>query len=138
MAQLSRFDLLIVLRNQVRDRGLVQRALAVEAVMEELAGALGHDPALWGLAGLGADIDVRMTAQHPERRGVVAEELLLAEGAPAEVAAAARARHQSPPGQMTTLARALVVAAAQVDGAPVDARVQACRELLGLEAAEAE
>jgi predicted hydrolase (HD superfamily) len=129
---LSRFELLMVVRNQLRDRALVDRALAVEAAMERLAAALGADPTLWGLAGLGADIDVRLTAHHPERLGLVAEELLLAEGAPAEVAAAARARHEAPPERMPPLARALVVAEAEVDGGPESARVRACRELLGL------
>ena len=129
---LSRFELFIVVRNQVRDRTLVDRALAVEAEMERLATLLGHDAELWGLCGLGADIDVRLTAQHPERRGVVAEELLLAEGAPAEIAAAARARHEGAPERMAPLARALVLAEALVDDEPEDARARACRELLGL------
>jgi predicted hydrolase (HD superfamily) len=130
---LSRFELAIVVRNQVRDRALVARARAVEAAMERLAAALGADIELWGLAGLGADLDVRLTAAHPERRGMVVEELLLAEGAPVEVAAAARARHEAAPERMTRLTRALVVAEAEVDGRPVDARVAECRRLLGLE-----
>ena len=129
---LSRFELLMVVRNQVRAKALVDRAVAVEAEMEALAAVLGGDPAVWGLAGLGADIDVRLTAQHPERRGIVAEELLRAEGAPPEVAAAERARHHAAPAQMTPLARALVVAEAQVDGAPDDSRVAECRRLLDL------
>src|SRR6185503_18690153 len=59
--------------------------------MEELARETGADPALWGLAGLGAGIDGKLAAGNPERRGVMAEELLLTEGVPAEAAAAARA-----------------------------------------------
>jgi uncharacterized protein len=128
---LTRFELTIVVRTQLRERALVDRAFAVEAAMEALAARLGQDPELWALAGLGADIDVRLTAHRPDRRGAVAEEILLTEGAPAEVAAAARLRHQASPETMTMLARALVVAVAEVDGSE-DARTAACRELLGL------
>jgi predicted hydrolase (HD superfamily) len=128
---LSRFELAIVVRNQLRDRALVARARALEAAMERLASALGADVELWGLAGLGAELDARLTAAHPERRGAVVEDLLLAEGAPAEVAAAARARHEAAPVRMTQLARALVVAVADLDGR-VDARAAECRQLLGL------
>ncbi len=112
---LGRFELMLVLRNQVGDRALVRRSLAVEAVMEELAGALGHDAVLWGLCGLGADIDAELTAGNPDRRGGVAEELLLTEGAPAEVAAAARLQHGGAVAGMPPLARGLVAAGALVD-----------------------
>ena len=112
---LGRFELFLALRNQVADRGRVKRALAVEAVMEELATALGHDPGLWGLAGLGADIDVELTAQNPDRRGGVAEELLLTEGVPAAAAAAARLFRDGAVTGLPPLVQGLVVADAAVD-----------------------
>jgi predicted hydrolase (HD superfamily) len=109
---IGRLDLYIVLRNQLADKALSRRALAVEAVMEALARAAGHDPAMWGLAGLGADIDVKLAAQNPERRGVIAEELLLAEGVPAEAAAAARRWRADPgrPGELPPIVQGLVAA----------------------------
>jgi predicted hydrolase (HD superfamily) len=109
-AGIGRLELFIVLRAQLADRALVRRALAVEAVMEELARAAGADVALWGLAGLGCDIDVTLTAHNLERRGAVAEELLRAEGVPAEAAAAARLMRAPDVDTLPPLARALVVA----------------------------
>jgi predicted hydrolase (HD superfamily) len=111
---LGRFDLFVVLRNQVRDKRLVRRALAVEAVMEELAKAAGADAERWGLAGLGADIDAALCARAPERLGKVASELLLAEGAPADVAAAAATRRAGDPAELAPMAAALCAADALV------------------------
>lgn len=105
---IGRLDLFIVLRNQLADKALLRRALAVEAVMEDLARETGADPTLWGLAGLGADIDAKLTALNPDRRGAVAEELLRTEGVPAEAAAAARLVRHGPPAELPPIARALV------------------------------
>jgi predicted hydrolase (HD superfamily) len=117
---IGRLDLFIVLRNQLADRGLVRRAIAVEAVMEELARAVGADAALWGLAGLGADIDARLAERNPERRGEVAEELLLTEGVPAEAAAAARRFRRGEVGELGPIARGLVAASWLVDRIAVE------------------
>lgn len=113
---ISRFELYVVLRAQVRDRALLRRALAKEAVCGALAAAVGADAELWALTGLGADIDVVLTAENPQRRGAVAEELLRAEGAPADAAAAARTCRCDAPELLSPLARCLVVADALVDG----------------------
>jgi predicted hydrolase (HD superfamily) len=104
---IGRLDLFIALKNQLADRRLARRALAVEAVMEELARAAGGDPALWGLAGLGADIDAKLAERNPDRRGAIAEELLLAEGVAAEAAAAARQWRDGTPATMPPIARGL-------------------------------
>jgi predicted hydrolase (HD superfamily) len=114
-AGIGRLELFIVLRNQLADRALVQRALAVEAVMEDLAVELGADTALWALAGLGADIDAKLAAHNPDRRGAVAEELLLAEGVAAGAAAAARQWRHGPAGELPDLAQALAGAEWLVD-----------------------
>jgi predicted hydrolase (HD superfamily) len=111
---LSRFELFVILRNQVRDRALARRALAVEAVCSALARLVGADAELWGLLGLGADIDVVLTAGNSARRGAVAEEILVTEGVPADAARAARDRFELEPDAMSPLARALVVADAMV------------------------
>jgi len=112
---ISRFELFVVLRAQVRDRALLRRALAKEAVCGALAATVGADAELWALAGLGADIDAVLTAENPQRRGAVAEELLRAEGVPADAAAAARTSRCDAPELLSPLARGLVVADVLVD-----------------------
>jgi predicted hydrolase (HD superfamily) len=131
---LSRFELFVVLRHQVRDRRLVRRALAVEAGMEELAALAGGDVALWGLAGMGSGIDAELTVENPARRGEVAEELLLTEGAPAEVAEAARLRlGGGPVERLPVMAAALAAVEALV--AEVYAQIELGETLDGIDAA---
>jgi len=118
--------------------------------MVALARLHGGDEAIWGLAGLGADLDATLTAGNPGGRGPVIEELLLTEGLPPEVAAAARARHEGEPETLLPLARGLVVASTLVDAALAlgldgltpahlagrlsrDERALACQRLLGLD-----
>jgi predicted hydrolase (HD superfamily) len=112
---LSRFELFVIVRNQVDDRRRLRRSLAIEATMEELAARAGEDAAIWGLAGLGADVDCQLCEHNPAKRGHTAAELLAAEGAPEEVAAAARDRLHRPAGEMSRLAAALFAAEAIVD-----------------------
>lgn len=109
---LTRFELFVIVRNQVKNRDQVRRALAVEAIMEDLARACGDEPDVWALLGLGAQVDVELCAQNPYRQGALAAELLAAEGAPAAIVAALRScRHDAPP-QLSTSAAALVLAEA--------------------------
>lgn len=112
---LTRFELFVVLRNQVRDRAMVRRSLAVEAAMEELAALAGADPARWGLCGLGANIDAELVARNEGRRGEVAEEILLTEGVEPELARAARTRRRLPPQELSPLEAALAGAEGLVD-----------------------
>lgn len=107
---IGRLELFIALRNQLGDRALVRRALAVEATMEELARALGADAELWGMAGLGCDCDAKLTAGNPQRRGAVAAEWLLTEGVAPEAAEAVRAFREGPVTELPQLARGLVAA----------------------------
>jgi predicted hydrolase (HD superfamily) len=86
----DRFALWVALRAQVSDRELQRRYLAVEAIMEALAPAAGVDVEHARLAGLGAMADAQLCRHNPERRGEVAEEYLLTEGVPPEVASAVR------------------------------------------------
>ena len=113
---LTRFELIVILRNQVADRRVVRRSFAVEATLEEWAADLGADAALWAMAGLGANIDAELLAAGDAgRRGQVAEELLLTEGASPEVAAAARQRLARDVDRMPLLAVAVAAAEAIVD-----------------------
>lgn len=109
---LTRFELFVILRNQVADRQVVRRSLAHEAGMEALARLCGADVTMWGMAGLGAAIDAELAAHNPARRGEVARELLLAEGAPAEVADVARDRlAEEPAGAAAALVVVEAIAA---------------------------
>jgi predicted hydrolase (HD superfamily) len=128
---LSRFELFVILRNQLGDRGRVRRSLAVEAAMEGFAGRAEGEATLWGLAGLCADIDAELCAHNPERRGHAAEELLLTEGAPAEAAAAVRERLSGDPAEISRLGAALCAAEALVD--EIYAALEAGDELDALE-----
>jgi predicted hydrolase (HD superfamily) len=114
---LTRFELMVILRNQVADRRLVRRALAVEATLEEWAAEVPDaDVAAWAMAGLGANIDAELLAAgSAERRGQVAEELLLTEGAHPEIAAAARLRLGRDVDAMPILAAAVAAGEAIVD-----------------------
>jgi predicted hydrolase (HD superfamily) len=111
---LTRFELFVILRNQVADRRHVRRALAVEATMEELARRLGHDPTVWAMIGLGAFIDAELADRNQRRRGEVAAEILRTEGAPAMCAEAAAVRVSGDPVTMPLEAVALAAAEAFV------------------------
>lgn len=112
---LTRFELFVILRNQVADRGRVRRSLAHEAGMEALARLVGADATTWGMVGLGAGIDADLTASNPARRGEVAGELLRTEGAAPGIGEAVRARVQDEPERMPVAAAAMVVVEAIVD-----------------------
>ncbi len=129
---LTRFELMVILRNQVSDRRVVRRSLAVEATLEEWAADLGADVVTWAMAGLGANIDAELLAGNVERRGEVAEELLLTEGASPEIAAAARLRLVRDVDDMPVLAAAIAAAEAIVDD--VHAAIELGDTLDGLEA----
>ena len=64
------------LRARVSDPDRLQHAIAVEAIMQQLAGAAGGDRAEWGLAGLLHDIDLADTRADPSQHGVVGARLL--------------------------------------------------------------
>jgi predicted hydrolase (HD superfamily) len=112
---IDRFSLVVAFRNQVSDRALRRRYLAVEAVMQALAGSAALDPGLCALAGLGAGFDAQLCSHNPERRGRVAAELLRTEGAPAEVAVAVeQCFRQADAAALSPLAALLAVADAVV------------------------
>ena len=67
--------------------------LATEAIMRALAGRLGADPELWGLAGLAHDLDCEETGDDFSRQGVVAADTLRDLGAPESVAHAVMAHN---------------------------------------------
>lgn len=113
---IDRFHLYVILRAQVSDRALRRRYLAVEVIMEALAEPAGVDRQLAGLTGLGAIADAQLCRMNPARRGEVAEEFLLTEGAPVESAEAVRqCFREVDVSKLTDLAALLVAAEGIVD-----------------------
>ncbi len=78
---------------RVSDASLRRHMLATEAIMRALAGRLGEDPDLWGLAGLGHDIDVEVTRDDFARHGAVAADRLRELGLPEAVVRAVAAHN---------------------------------------------
>jgi len=106
-----------ILTEHVRERGLQRHMQAVEAAMRWYAGCLGHDPDLWGLAGLLHDFDWEIhpnREQHP-RDGAP---ILRSRGCPEEVIQAIQAHFPEGSGVHPA--------------APMDFALRACDEITGL------
>jgi putative nucleotidyltransferase with HDIG domain len=74
----------------VKTENLVRHCQATEAIMRTLAGRLGHDENLWGVAGLLHDLDFESTKDTPERHGLVTAELLADQDVPQELVEAVK------------------------------------------------
>jgi uncharacterized protein len=87
----ARERVVAVVEARVTNEHLRRHMLATEAIMRGLAARLGEDPDVWGLAGLGHDLDSEETEGDFARHGAVAadtlRELGLAEAAVHAVAA---------------------------------------------------
>ncbi len=82
-----------LIAGSVGNEHLRRHMLATEAVMRGLAERLGHDPAIWGLAGLAHDLDAEETAGDPARHGARAAERLTELGLPSELVHAVAAHN---------------------------------------------
>jgi putative nucleotidyltransferase with HDIG domain len=112
---MTRFEAFLLLRRRVRDRGLVKRCLAVEALMEDLASRLGGDAEIWGLAGLLHEVDAEFTENNPKSKGRVAADIMRSDGGPAEVVRALQDfRGPGPHADPMTRALAAAVPAAMI------------------------
>ena len=72
----SRDAVLAAVQGRVENINLRRHMLATEAIMRAVAVRLGEDPDVWGLAGLGHDLDVEQTEADFTRHGAVAAETL--------------------------------------------------------------
>lgn len=112
---MTRFEAFLLLRRRVRDRSLVRRCLAVEALMEDLAPRLGGDVEIWGLAGLLHEVDAEFTENNPKSKGRVAADIVRSDGGPAEVVQALQDfRGPGPHADPMTRALAAAVPAAMI------------------------
>jgi hypothetical protein len=73
---LTRDEALDLVRSKNPEPHMLNHAVQSEAIMRALAQRLGHDPELWGLAGLLHDLDFPQTKGVPEQHGLVAREEL--------------------------------------------------------------
>jgi hypothetical protein len=89
----ARTDVLAVVEARVANEHLRRHMLACEAIMRVLAERFGEDPDLWGLAGLGHDLDSEETEADFTRHGAEAAAALEALGVPAEVVHAVAAHN---------------------------------------------
>lgn len=106
-----------ILTEHVRDRGLRRHMQATEAAMRAYAENLGHDPDLWGLAGLLHDFDweIHTTLEtHPAQGAPILRE----HGAPEQVVQAILAHNTAGTGVEAV--------------APMDFALRACDEVTGL------
>jgi putative nucleotidyltransferase with HDIG domain len=70
------------LRERVANDNLRRHMIATEAIMRGVATRLGEDPDVWGLAGLGHDLDAEQTEGDTQRHGAEAAEVLRGLGLP--------------------------------------------------------
>jgi uncharacterized protein len=75
-AGITRDHALQLLRAHISKENMINHCLAAEAVMRKLAGRLGYDPEIWGIAGLLHDIDVEVTHADPKIHGTLAASIL--------------------------------------------------------------
>ena len=97
-----------MVRGRLGDSATLAHCLACEACMGALAVKFGEPEELWRLAGLVHDMDLDVCADDPARHGLLAAELLRAEGVKEEVVHAVLA-HCDKGERTTKLDRALWV-----------------------------
>ena len=90
---LDRAPVLAEVEARVANQHLRRHMLATEAIMRALAVRLGEDADVWGLAGLGHDLDAEETEADITRHGAVAAETLGGLGLPPEAAHAVAAHN---------------------------------------------
>lgn len=113
---LTRTAALALVERDVENTNLRRHMLACEAIMRALAGRLGEDVEVWGLAGLVHDIDVERTADDAARHGLEAAAELQRLGAPDEVTHAVSAHNEMTGVQAQTRMAIALVAADQLSG----------------------
>jgi putative nucleotidyltransferase with HDIG domain len=89
----ARDDIVRLIDGSVANGSLRRHMLATEAVMRGLAVRLGHDPDVWGLAGLAHDLDAEETEGEASRHGARAAERLTELGLPVDLVHAVAAHN---------------------------------------------
>jgi hypothetical protein len=113
---MDRFSAYLLIRRFLRRSSSRNRALAIEAIMEELARRAGQPPEAWGVLGLLSQLDLEYAEGNPDARGVTAREQAELEGLDGEEAASL-GRWCSSDGGDTPVEHALILADALAAGA---------------------
>ncbi len=90
---LDRAPVLAEVEARVANENLRRHMLATEAIMRALAVRFDEDPDVWGLAGLGHDLDTEETGADVTRHGLVAADALRGLGLPEDAAHAVAAHN---------------------------------------------
>ncbi len=90
---IERTQVLAEVESRVANENLRRHMLATEAIMRALAARFGEDADVWGLAGLGHDLDTEETETEVARHGAVAAETLRRLGLPEEAVHAVAAHN---------------------------------------------
>ena len=92
-AGISREEAASLMEEYLQGEGLRRHCYATEAVMRAMAERLGHDPELWGIAGLLHDLDYEETKDQPPQHGLKTAEILKEKGVSSEVIEAIKAHN---------------------------------------------
>jgi uncharacterized protein len=112
----EREQLVALLQQRVTSDHLRRHMLATEAVMRGLAERLGEDAQVWGLAGLGHDLDSEQTEQDVTRHGAEAADVLRGLGLPEEAAHAVAAHNAATGVEASTTFDIALLASDQLSG----------------------
>ena len=91
---MQRNEALIYLKEQLKQKNLVNHCIAVEYIMAALAEKLEQDIELWSLAGLLHDIDYDQTAKDPEKHSLLGAEMLQEKGLPEDLVYAVKVHNE--------------------------------------------
>ena len=92
-AGMSREEAVKLMESYLQGESLRKHSYATEAVMRAMAERLGHDPELWGIAGLLHDLDYEETKDQPSQHGLRTAEILKEKGVSPEVIEAIKAHN---------------------------------------------
>lgn len=103
---LERQEALTFLRQHIHKENLVKHMLATEVCMRKLAEARKEDQESWALAGLLHDIDYELTAENPQKHGIISMDMLAGSDLSPEILDAIKS-HSGHCERSTPMAKAL-------------------------------
>ena len=92
-AGIRREEAVKLMEDYLQGDSLRKHCYATEAVMRAMAERLGHDPELWGIAGLLHDLDYEETKDRPGEHGLKTAEILKEKGVSEQVIGAIKAHN---------------------------------------------
>jgi uncharacterized protein len=103
---LERQEALTFLRQHIHKENLIKHMLATEVCMRKLAETRQEDQESWALAGLLHDIDYELTAENPQKHGIISMDLLAGSDLSPEILDAIKA-HPGHCERKSSMAKAL-------------------------------